>query len=514
MFPLTWLIPFLPLLAALWIAAAYILPGNRDEAGERWTGRIAVGAGTLSFGLVVLTLIQALVMGAPGPVRVGSWLVSGNLEVDIVFNLDDLGLALLLLVAFVALISLRFSVNYLHREKGFPRFFLLLSLFMGAMELVVMAGNAVLTFIGWELAGVASYLLIAYNFERPVAARNAQRAFIANRIGDAGFLLGISFAYLWMGGIDWPLQPDPTLDPVKGDLIALAFLLPALAKSAQLPFAPWIARALEGPTPSSAVFYGALMVHAGVYLLIRLGPLLETAPAISGLIALLGALTALYGWLVGLARTDVKSSLIFSTTAQVGLLFLWVGLGWYRLAAWHLALHALWRTYQFLHAPALMQHIGRPARPVPSWLARRRRMQEAALQGFWLDALADAFLVRPTQAMARDIMDMDGKVVSRIIGLPGQALELSSLGTSLDGGEGWLRAEQMVVHGRGLLGRTLEGVANALFWFEQRLVLRGGGQGLLETIRHLGDQANQIEELLARPRYLVLMILATLAVIL
>lgn len=141
-------------------------------------------------------------------------------------------------------------------------------------------------------------------------------------------------------------------------------------------------------------------------------------------------------------------------------------------------------------------------------------MQEAALQGFWLDALADAFLVRPTQAMARDIMDMDGKVVSRIIGLPGQALELSSLGTSLDGGEGWLRAEQMVVHGRGLLGRTLEGVANALFWFEQRLVLRGGGQGLLETIRRLGDQANQIEELLARPRYLVLMILATLAVIL
>ena len=516
MFAYAWLIPLLPLLAAAWIAGAYVLLGNRGEAGERATARVAVGAAALSLGLAVLTGMQALVMGPPGQVRVGSWLVSGDLRVDIVFTLDALGLALLLLVAFVALITLRFSVNYLHREAGFPRFFLLLSLFMGAMELIVMAGNAVLVFIGWELAGVASYLLIAYNFERPVAVTNAHRAFIANRIGDAGFLLGISFAYLWMGSSDWPLRPDQTLDPIKGDLIALAFLLPALAKSAQLPFAPWVARALEGPTPSSAIFYGALMVHAGVYLLIRLEPLLETTPAIASLIALLGALTALYGWLVGLARTDVKSSLMFSTTAQVGLMFLWVGLGWYSLAAWHLALHALWRAYQFLHAPALMQRISRPARPVPAWLARRRGLQEAALQGFWLDALADAFLVRPAQAMARDVMDLDGKVVSRIVGLPGQALELSSLGTSPDGEEGWLTAmaDETSCRGRGLLGRTLERVANALYWFEQRLVLRGGGQGLLEAIRRLGDQANQVEDLLARPRYLVLMILATFAVIL
>ena len=256
MFAFAWLIPLLPLLAATWIAGTYVLLGNRGEAGERWTARVAVGAAALSLGLAVLTGIQALVMGAPGQVRVGSWLVSGDLRVDIAFTLDGLGLALLLLVAFVALITLRFSVNYLHREAGFPRFFLLLSLFMGAMELIVMAGNAVLVFIGWELAGVASYLLIAYNFERPVAVTNAQRAFIANRIGDAGFLLGISFAYLWMGGGDWPLRPDQALDPIKGDLIALAFLLQPWPSRRNCPLppgspAPW--RDPPPPAPSSMV---------------------------------------------------------------------------------------------------------------------------------------------------------------------------------------------------------------------------------------------------------------------
>jgi NADH:ubiquinone oxidoreductase subunit 5 (subunit L)/multisubunit Na+/H+ antiporter MnhA subunit len=146
MFAFAWLIPLLPLLAAAWIAGAYVLLGNRGEAGERWTARVAVGAAALSLGLAVLIGIQALVMGPPGQVRVGSWLVSGDLRVDIAFTLDSLGLALLLLVAFVALITLKFSVNYLHREAGFPRFFLLLSLFTGAMELIVMAGNAVLAF--------------------------------------------------------------------------------------------------------------------------------------------------------------------------------------------------------------------------------------------------------------------------------------------------------------------------------------------------------------------------------
>lgn len=512
-----WLIPLLPLLASAWIALGYVLGRNRGEAGEKETAWVALGAATLSFLLAVILGIQAMLQGAPGQVVATSWLASGDYKINISFTLDNLGLALTALVAFLALLTIRFSVNYMHREAGFQRFFMILSLFMAAMVLIVMAGNAVLAFIGWELAGVSSYLLIAYNFDRPTATGNANRAFVTNRIGDAGFLLGIFLAFLWLGGIEWPTLQDnsATLNPLRADLIGLAFLLAALAKSAQVPFAPWISRALEGPTPSSAIFYGALMVHAGVYLLIRLEPVLQQAPAVMALIAVLGLITALYGWLTGLVQTDIKSSLMFSTTAQVGLMFLWCGLGWTTLAAWHLALHALWRGYQFLHAPSLMHRVSRPARPVPAWLAQRRGLYNAALQRFWLDPLADWLLVRPTKSLAQDIQNLDEQVVSRAVGLPAQASELASVSGIGCSKEGYLNlAEGDIVRGRGILGRILEWTATVLHWFEEHLVLRGGGEGLVEFIQRIGVYATRIEQLLSQPRYLILLIMATFVVIL
>lgn len=512
-----WLIPLLPVLAAAWIAVGCVLGRNRGEAGEKETARVAVGAAGLSLLMAAGLGVQALFQGAPGQVFTATWLASGHYRIDISFTLDRLGLSLTTLVAFLALLTIRFSVNYMHRETGFQRFFMILSLFMAAMELIVMGGNAALAFVGWELAGVSSYLLIAYNFDRPVATANANRAFVTNRIGDAGFLLGIFLAFHWLGGVEWPTVQGNAgaLDPLRADLIGLAFLLAALAKSAQVPFAPWVSRALEGPTPSSAIFYGSLMVHAGVYLLIRLEPVLEQAPAVMALIAALGLLTALYGWLTGLVQSDVKSSLMFSTTAQVGLMFLWCGLGWTGLAAWHLGLHALWRGYQFLHAPSLMHRVSRPARPVPQWLGRRRGLYNAALQRFWLDPLADWLLVRPTEALARDVQDLDEQVVSRAVGLPARASELASLSNLGTRKGGYVNmAEGDIVSGRGILGHVLEWAATVLHWFEERLVLRGGGEGLVEAIQRVGAFAARIEQLLSQPRYLLLLIMATFAVIL
>jgi NADH:ubiquinone oxidoreductase subunit 5 (subunit L)/multisubunit Na+/H+ antiporter MnhA subunit len=143
-----------------------------------------------------------------------------------------------------------------------------------------MAGNAMLAFIGWELAGLSSYLLIAYAYDRPTATANATRVFVTNRIGDAGFIIAIVLSLFWVGGVEWPdiLASSSTLNTLQAGLIITCFLLAALVKSAQVPFAPWIARALEGPTPSSAIFYGALTVHAGLYLVIRLAPLLREIP--------------------------------------------------------------------------------------------------------------------------------------------------------------------------------------------------------------------------------------------
>jgi len=512
----TWLVPLLPLLAAAWIAVGFILNLNRGESGERHTAHVATGTAALSFLVTLMAGIQAILSGRPGHTVIGEWLTSGELHISLSFMLDTLALTMSVLVGFIALLMLKFSVNYLHREAGFQRLFMILLIFTSAMQLIVLSGSSVLAFFGWELAGLSSYLLIAYAWDRPVATVNATAAFITNRIGDAGFIAGITLSVVWLGGTEWTLLGNTSgLENLQIDLIVGSFLVAALAKSAQLPFSAWIARALEGPTPSSAIFYGSLMVHAGVYLLIRLEPLLSQAPPMMTLVAVLGLLTALYGWLAGLVQSDIKSSLMFSTTAQSGLMLIWIGMGWFELAAWHLVLHAMWRAYQFLSSPAMMHMVSRPARPVPAWLARMRWLHTAALQRFWLDPLANWLLVRPTISLARDVQDFDEQVVSRVVGLPTQASAISSVQHWEARKHGAVVSDQGDIgQARGMLGHLMESLASALYWFEDRLVLKGGGEGLITMIERLGIYANHIERLLSQPRYLLLLIMATFIVIL
>ncbi|MEA3290751.1 MAG: proton-conducting transporter membrane subunit [Pseudomonadota bacterium] len=508
------LVPLLPLLAAAWIGVGMLGGWNRGESGERSTARIAVWGALLALLLLLGLDLVALIRGAPGQVVLGDWITSGDYRVRISFTLDPLGLSLATLVALLCLLTLRFSVNYLHREAGFQRFFMVMSLFTGAMLLIVTAGNAVLTFAGWELAGVSSYLLIAYAYERPMAGINATRAFVTNRIGDAGFVLGIALAFMWLEGVEWPQLAGSHPDTLTAGLIGFGFLLAALAKSAQVPFSPWIARALEGPTPSSAVFYGAVMVHAGVYLALRLQPLLEQAPLLMATMTALGFATALYGWLSGLVQTDVKSSLMFSTIAQVGLMFLECGLGWFTLAAWHLALHAMLRAYQFLHAPALVQAAKQPARPAPAWLRRRPGLYTAAMMRFWLDPLADWLLAHPTRELAQDLQDFDQRVVNRMVGLPSQGDAVASLAEREAQKQGRVVMDGDIGRGRGVVGRFMEWVAARLHWFEEHLVLRGGGEGLKNAIDLVGGYLIHVEQLLSQPRYLLLIVTVTFVVIL
>ncbi len=493
------LVPLLPLLAALWIAIGYIFGDNRGEAGEKQTSRIALIASGLSLLLILAIDVVSLNYGmAPGQVVLGEWLAVGDYQVNISFTLDTLGLMMTTLVALIAFLTLRFSVNYMHREAGFQRFFMVMSLFSAAMLLIVSAGNALLMFIGWELAGVSSYLLIAYVFERPTATTNATRAFVTNRIGDAGFILALFLAVSWFGGVEWPslLSGSGELESLGAALLAGAFLIAALAKSAQFPFVPWIGRALEGPTPSSAIFYGSLMVHAGVYLLLRLQPLFEQVPTLAPLLVLLGTLSALYGWLGAQVQSDVKSGLMFATTAQVGLMFVEIGLGWYELAGWHLMAHASWRALQFLSAPSMLMLAEKPAKPVPAWLRRRRWLYHATLQRFWIDDLSDGLLLRPTNELAREVERFDAAVVNRVAGHVDVTAQRSDVGT-----------------GRGIVGRGMEWLASRLEWLEENFILRSGGEGLIGLIARIGKQAQLIEKLLEQPRYLWLMIMATFVVI-
>jgi len=495
-----WLVPLLPLLAAGFIVARVLLGQAGGDRAEPATSKAATAAALLGFLLLLAMDLGALLAGAPGHRVLGTWFASGDLQVNVSLMLDGLALQVATLVAFIGWATLRFSINYLHRERDFHRFFLAMCLFLSGMQLIVLAGNGMLAFIGWELAGMSSFLLIGYAWQRPVATANALFAFIVNRIGDAGFLLSLGLAAWWFGSFEWPALGGGQMSPVTARLLAFGFVIAALAKSAQLPFTPWIARALEGPTPSSAIFYGALMVHAGVYLLLRLEPVLLHVPDVMTGLAMVGLVTAVYAWLCGLVQTDVKSSLIFATVFQVGLMFVAIGFGWFTLAAAHLCLHALWRAWQFLLAPSWLHMTRAAPRPAPAWLRRHQWLYTAALQRFWLDRLAAALLVRPTVAIARDVRSLDENFIDRALGEPGHGKSLA--------------ADLPLVVGDGLAGRLLAGVAEQAQALETHLSLHGRGGAAERLLRRVGGYLAIVENLLEQPRYLMLAVMATFVVIL
>lgn len=497
-----WLVPLLPLLAAAMIGTRLLLGRRGGDAAEPLTARIATTA-TLA-ALLLLVSLDLLAIGGAVPARqeFGDWLRIGAVPVRLSFIADAYSLPMATLVALIGWIALRFSANYLHREIGFHRFFFAMTLFLGGMLLIVLSGNAVLTFVGWELAGVSSWLLIAYAWERPLATGNALFVFVTNRVGDAGFLLGIGLAVWSVGTVEWSgLAGDGGLAKVTARLLTIGYVLAALVKSAQLPFTPWIGRALEGPTPSSAVFYGSLMVHAGVYLLCRLQDLLVQVPDLMVLLAVVGLATAAYGSLCALVQSDVKSALIFSTVTQVGLMFFCCGLGLFWLAACHAGLHAAWRAYQFLAAPAYMHLVRRQAAPAPRWLAARSWWYTAALQRFWIEALGNTLLARPTLALGQDVRALDERFIDPLVGEP--LAERSAAGDTAD----------ELIRGHGLAGRALFRFADRMQQLESYLLLSGDGS-MKTTLERAAHYADAVESLLERPRYLMLMVMATLVVIL
>ena len=508
------LVPLLPLFATLSIAIGYIFKWNRGEKGESQTSRLVSGAITTSLFLILgLDIASALSHIPAETIFITQWLSSGQYHIDISFLVDYKSLTMASLIAVVGLLITRFSVNYLHREDGYQRFFMLLSLFLSAMFLIALSGNAVVAFIGWELAGVSSYLLIAYSWHRDTATKNATRAFVTNRIGDAGFIIGITFSLFWLSSVDWIEMSFVFASKIHLGIILFGFMVAALAKSAQFPFSSWITRALEGPTPSSAVFYGSLMVHAGVFLLIRLEPLLIQVPSLMLLLIIVGAITTSYAYLVGFVQTDVKSSFMFSTLAQVGLMMIWIGLGWFDLALGHIVVHAIWRAYQFLHAPSYMQQVQRPSQPVPTWLSKNNWLFTAALQRFWLDDITDWLLVKPIHTIAKEVQYFDEKVVDRITGIPSHANMVNTLSHWEARKQGKAQIEDTIGKGSGLFGSVLEWLGSTLQWLEERFILKGSGEGLLKTMDFAGKYLEVVDKLLTQPRYIFVLIIATFVVV-
>lgn len=512
------LIPLMPFLAAVTIGIGHLFGIIKGESSETFTALAATWTISMSCLLTLALLGAELLQRNNGAFAVGLWLDSDALKIDFSFITIGFNVKLAALFAVLLTVIVRFSINYMHREAGFHRFFFILSLFSSAMLLLVLSGNAVGTFVGWEIAGLCSYLLIAYAYDRPVAVANATRVFVTNRIGDAGFILGIGLSYAWVDSVNWFDLNAAAAELSKGEAaaIALCFAIAALTKSAQLPFSPWLARAMEGPTPSSAAFYGAVMVHAGVYLIILLEPLLSKTPLVMAVLVFSGSTTALYSYFIGLTQTDVKSSQAFATSGQLGLMFLECGLGFWQLASWHLCAHAVVRCYLVLTAPSLMFNVrDNPIKPVTPMLAHKRWLFVASLQRFWVEQITDWALVKPIHHLARDLSYFDDNIVDRLMGVPAPAISVASslaqleertLGARLENGGNTFTS------GTGLVSALAGWIAGLVHWFEDRLVLQGISKDALHFGREMGHLANKFEIQVLRPRYLVLLVFITLLV--
>ena len=350
------LIVLAPFLAAL--ANGIHLIANESFWDWRTTQRIACGSILVSFVGSLWVFAQVLIDPTPREVIVYSWLVSGDLAVNFAFLIDSLSAVMMLVVSGFSFAIAMFSRNYMHRDFSFTRYFSVVALFVFAMLVLVMGNNFVMLFLGWESVGVCSYLLIGHYYNRTSAARAGTKAFVMNRVGDAGFLIGIFLIFVNLGSVNYTevFAKASSLDAFTANAIGLCLLLGAIGKSAQLPLGTWLAKAMEGPTPSSALIHAATMVTAGVYMLARAHAIYDMAPAAMAVVVVVGALTAVYGATVGLALTDIKGILAFSTTTQLGLMFVACGLGAYPVAIFHLVAHAFFKSYLFLTAPSILHH--------------------------------------------------------------------------------------------------------------------------------------------------------------
>jgi NADH-quinone oxidoreductase subunit L len=291
------------------------------------------------------------------------WITAGALHIQFAFAFDQLTMIMLLIITGVGFLIHIYSVGYMAHEEGYWRYFSYLNLFMFFMLILVLAENYLLMFVGWEGVGLASYLLIGFYFDRKSAADAGRKAFVVNRIGDFGFLLGIflllsHFGSLSMGKISSILAIHPAEQGGILTAIALCLLVGAAGKSAQIPLYVWLPDAMEGPTPVSALIHAATMVTAGVYMIARTHFLFDRSPFALAVVAIIGAATAFFAATVGLVQTDIKRVLAYSTISQLGYMFLGCGVAAYSAAVFHLMTHAFFKALLFLAAGSVIHGLG------------------------------------------------------------------------------------------------------------------------------------------------------------
>jgi NADH-quinone oxidoreductase subunit L len=354
-----WLVPALPLAGFL----VLLLGGRR--LGDPLAGWVATLVMAASFVAGVVTfagLLEREEEERAFTFRLFEWIHSGGLKVDVAFLADPLSITMVLFVTGVGTLIHLYSIGYMHGDERYARFFLYMNLFAFSMLVLVLGDNLLVTFLGWEGVGVCSYLLISFWFERNTAAVAGKKAFITNRVGDWGFLVAMFLTFsalgtLTYGGEEGILERAPSLPESTALGIALLLFVGAAGKSAQLPLYVWLPDAMEGPTPVSALIHAATMVTAGVYLMVRVSPVLEQADTALTVIGVIGAATALFAATCAVAQKDIKRVLAYSTISQLGYMFLAVGVGAYVAAIFHMVTHAFFKALLFLGAGSVIHGV-------------------------------------------------------------------------------------------------------------------------------------------------------------
>jgi len=356
-----WIIPALPLLGA----AINGLFGRRFT--QKAVNAVAVGSTTLAF-LATLVLIFEYWRLHPAEPVIRSffpWIVAGNFRVDFALQVDQLTIIMLLVVSGVGWLIHIYSTGYMAHEGGYYRFFSYLNLFMFFMLILVLGANYALLFVGWEGVGLCSYLLIGFWFLKKSATDAGKKAFVVNRVGDFGFMLGLFLIFRTFGTLDirtvlLRVQAMPVETVGIGTVTAIALLLfvGATGKSAQVPLYVWLPDAMEGPTPVSALIHAATMVTAGVYMVARSSTIYVHAPVAMKVVAVIGCLTAFFAATIGLVQTDIKKVLAYSTVSQLGYMFLACGVGAFSAGIFHLMTHAFFKALLFLAAGSVIHAMG------------------------------------------------------------------------------------------------------------------------------------------------------------
>lgn len=293
-------------------------------------------------------------------VNVFSWINSGSLQIPFEFLIDPLSSWFLLIITGIGFLIHVYSIGYMHDDEGFARFFTYLNLFVFFMLLLVLGNNFLITFVGWEGVGLCSYLLIGFWFKNTAYNNAAKKAFIMNRIGDLGFLLGIILIFVTFGSISYTEVFDKAGTAETSTITAIALLLfiGAMGKSAQLPLYTWLPDAMAGPTPVSALIHAATMVTAGIFMVVRANVFYSISDVASNTVAIVGVATALFAATIGLFQNDIKKILAYSTVSQLGLMFLGLGVGAFSSSVFHVTTHAFFKALLFLGAGSVIHAMG------------------------------------------------------------------------------------------------------------------------------------------------------------